>query len=425
MIFAVEEKLAVGPFSVDLGSAKLVRDGVELKLRAQAFRTLGVLVRNRGRLVSYPQLIHEAWGGIRVSQHTIVVTVNEVKSALGEYGSWIICRPTFGYSLEIPKSDDLMRRGWHFWHQYSREGLESALRCFQQAVQSTPADFRAFQAIANTYLTLAVMGLQAPRLIHGSFLEAQSRAAALCGWTPELRLDHAFGLFVFDRNFAAAESELLTLRKERPNHPYVPARLAMLYSALGRLDDALTAIRRARAIDPLVPALAIIETCIRIARREFETAAACGKEAVELHPNSQAGRALYAEALEFSGQPTRAGIEYRLASSSSPDIPWKRALEARFLARNGSRGDALEILKELESLRATQYVDSYSMALLLDAIGERDQAFQELDRAYEENSFALTIVNVDPKSDPLRSDPRFARLRKKVFGHPFPLSAHF
>jgi len=65
------------------------------------------------------------------------------------------------------------------------------------------------------------------------------------------------------------------------------------------------------------------------------------------------------------------------------------------------------------------------MALLLDAIGERDQAFQELDRAYEENSFALTIVNVDPKSDPLRSDPRFARLRKKVFGHPFPLSAHF
>jgi hypothetical protein len=74
------------------------------------------------------------------------------------------------------------------------------------------------------------------------------------------------------------------------------------------------------------------------------------------------------------------------------------------------------MLAELNQIRKTQYVDAYHMALVLDALGDRDQAFQELERAYHEKSVALFMLDVDPKLDGLRGDGRFAVLRNKIFG---------
>lgn len=64
----------------------------------------------------------------------------------------------------------------------------------------------------------------------------------------------------------------------------------------------------------------------------------------------------------------------------------------------------------------TDYVDAYYMALLRDALGDCDGAFQELERAFEESSAALPILNIDPKMDWLRRDPRFGHLRDRLFG---------
>ncbi len=74
------------------------------------------------------------------------------------------------------------------------------------------------------------------------------------------------------------------------------------------------------------------------------------------------------------------------------------------------------ILAELIQIRKTQYVDAYFMAVLLDALGDTDQAFQELERAYHEKSPALFALRVDPRLDNLREDPRFDALcRPRVF----------
>ena len=78
----------------------------------------------------------------------------------------------------------------------------------------------------------------------------------------------------------------------------------------------------------------------------------------------------------------------------------------------------MAILEQLEKLRATEYVDGYFQALLLHALGRTDEAFQELERAANENSAALFVLDVDPRVDPLRADPRFGRIRDRVFGHP-------
>jgi len=132
MRFSVEE-VEVGPFLVDLTTGRILRDGIELGLRPQAFRVFKTLIQNRGQYVDHEHMIVEAWDGTVVSRHTVDVTVAELKKTLQEFGWWITHRPKLGYRLDVPKSDDLIRKGWHFWNQRTREGFEKALESFQVA----------------------------------------------------------------------------------------------------------------------------------------------------------------------------------------------------------------------------------------------------------------------------------------------------
>lgn len=410
----VDEPISLGPFRINLASTRLHRDGVELELRPRAFRALKVLVQNPGRLVDYKQMITEAWDGVQVSKHTVAVTIAEIKQVLGEYGFWIQCQPKFGYRLEIPQSEVLIRRGWHYWNQYNRVGYENALRCFQQAAEEDGADFRAWEGISSTYLMLASFVIQAPCGVARPFWEAHARAVAVCGQTWELRLNAAYARFVFDHDLGEAERELVELQRERPNSAHVYIRLAMVYLAGQRLDEARALLPPALAADALLPPLAFIGSLLRLYRREFDAAIEWAESNLDLHPSSQVGRAHYAEALEFAGRLEDARTQYEMAVVRS-DTTLVRLIQARFLAKIGRHSEAQEMLDELKRTHENEYLDAYHVALLLDALGRREEAFQELQRAVKENSYTLLFLKVDPKADALRSDPRFVRLENKIF----------
>ena len=184
----------------------------------------------------------------------------------------------------------------------------------------------------------------------------------------------------------------------------------MLYTSLGRLDDALAIVARGHEADPLFPLLPLMETTVRFFRREYAAAAALGTTLVELHPYLQVGRAFYAQSLEFSGRPDEALRQYKMASLMSPDIGWLRALEATCLAKMRRGREAWAILEELEHIRATEYVDAYFMAILRASLEQQDQAWAELERAYAESSAWLWTFSVDPKLDYFRGDPRYSRI---------------
>ena len=399
---------------MDLVGTRLLRGDVDLQLRPQAFRVLRLLVKNAGQLVTYAQLIDEAWDRTSVSKHTIAVTLSEVKLALAECGPWITCRSKFGYSLEIPDSENLIRAGMHFRNQFTGTGFENALTRFQRAALHGTADFRVLEAVASTQLNLAAFLVRPPRDLHPEFLQAYQRAVALRGLTIELKVDHGFGLFVFESDLPGAEAELLEAQRQRPASAELNARLAVVYAAEGRLDAALDLMRKPTEIDLLQPAFAFAETVIRLFRREFDLAIACGKNALNLHPGTPFGRVHYAEALEHAGYQNEAIREYQIAGSMSLDAPWIRAQGARFLARIGRKEEASKTLLELQQDRATRYVDAYHLALLLFALGKRGEAYRELERAYQERSYQLLIMDVDPKADPLREDCHFAAFRAKV-----------
>lgn len=415
------EQLTFGPFRLEVQAGRLLRDGAEIDLRRQAFHALRVLLHHSSRNVCYEQMIQEAWEGTLVSRHTVAVTVGEVRKALEEYGSWITYRPKLGYRLEAPKSEDLMRKGWHFHSRCTREGFEKAIDCFQRAALRDNTDSRPLEAMCRTYLSLGTCGMRPPREMYRAFLAVYRRAVALAGLTPELRSDRGHGLHIYERRPVEAESELLRAREESARRAAVDIRLTMLYASLGRLDEALDVVEEAKGADALWPMVTATEVNLRFCRREFDRAVACGQQALELHPYLALARVFYAQALEFSGRMEEALTQYRLASVLSPDLPWLRALEATCLARHGCQSEAAAVCEQLQRSRAADYVDAYYMALLRDALGDRDGAFQELERAFEENSAALPILDIDPKMDSLRRDPRFAHLRDWLFGDANPL----
>jgi hypothetical protein len=98
----------------------------------------------------------------------------------------------------------------------------------------------------------------------------------------------------------------------------------------------------------------------------------------------------------------------------SPDTSWLYALEGICLAKMRRPAQARAILAELEQTRCSEYVDAYHIAVLRAALGDRDQAFAELERAVAESSGWLWGFHIDPKLDYFREDPRFARLSAEL-----------
>jgi DNA-binding winged helix-turn-helix (wHTH) protein/tetratricopeptide (TPR) repeat protein len=410
---ALMADISFGPFTIDPSSNRLLRDGVEVRMRPQAFEALRTLATYGGRPVDYDQLISEAWRGTTVSRHTVDVTIAEIRKILRDCGTWIQRQPRSGYVLRIPKSETFIGLGWHFLNQRSRDGFERALECFEHAAAEAPRDSRAYEGQSACYLMLASFGIRAGRDMFPRFLEAHQRAVALIGLTPELRCNYAHAVHLYRRELDEAEAGLRQTLAERPNLAPCHVRLTLLHVTKGDLDAALESVGHARTADPLLPLTAATEVSVRLWRREFDLAVSLGAQAIQLHPYLLLARAFYGIALEMSDRLDEALEQYRIGAVLSQGLSWIRALEGVCLIKLGRHRDGRAILKDLLALRRREYVDSYGVARLLLALGDSDGAFAELERAVDESVGGLYALKVDPLADSFRSDRRFSRLLRR------------
>jgi tetratricopeptide (TPR) repeat protein len=217
---------------------------------------------------------------------------------------------------------------------------------------------------------------------------------------------------------------LLLAHRESPDTVTIYVSLTMLYAGTGRFEQALQALEQARVADPIWPTLSALKIFVYFAARDFNAAISSWTEALDLYPYLHLGRAYYAQALEYSGRVDEALNQYTTTCTFAPDVPWLRALEASCLARHGRRPEAEVFLEKLEVFRQSDYVDAYYMAVLREALSDRSGALLELERAVEENSATLFILDVDPKMDPLRSEPRFAAIRDRLFAKSIETAAY-
>lgn len=399
-----------GPFVLHVASSRLLRDGLEVRMRPQAFAALRTLASHPGHFLTYDQLINEAWGGTAVSRHTVNVTISEVRKLLDDCGSWIVWRPKIGYCLNIPQYDRLVHLGWHFANVRSGEGFERALECFGGAAVEAPHDHRAFDGQASVYLMQASFGTRPGREMFTAFLAAHARAVALVGPRPELMCNHAHAIHVYQRRVDESIAEFDQVLKEKPQLPLAHVRRMLALVTRGDLDAALEAIKGCLAAAPLHPLTATAEVNVRVWRHEFEQAVVLGERAVQMHPYFMLIRVYYGMALESSGRIEAALEQYHIGSVITGGLARARGLEGVCLAKLGRTEAAQAILAELVERQRTAYVDPYGLSRLRLALGDIDGAYADLERAVDDSVPALYSLRYDPTADGFRSDPRFPKL---------------
>lgn len=399
-----------GPFVLDVASSRLVRDGIEVRMRPQAFSALRALASHPGQFLTYDRLIDEAWGGTAVSRHTVNVTIGEVRKLLDDCGTWIVWRPKIGYSLNIPQYDRLVHLGWHFANVRSGEGFERALECFNAAAAEAPHDHRAFDGQASVHLMQASFGTRPGREMLDAFMASYERAVALVGPRPELRCNYAHAIHMYQRRVDEAIAEFDQVIKEKPQLPLAHIRRTLALVTKGDLDGALEALTGCLAVAPLNPLTATAEVNVRLWRGEYEQAAALGQRAVQMHPYFMLIRVYYGNALQSAGRVEAALEQYHIGSVITGGLARVRALEGVCLAALGRTAPAQAILAELVERERHTYVDPYALARLRLALGDADGAFADLERAIDDSVSSLYSVRFDPTADGFRSDPRFPRL---------------
>ncbi len=383
-----------------------------MKVRRQVFEVLRVMAANCDRRVSKEELF-QAWRGKAVCQHTVGVTISDLRKVLGDCGSWIR-HDRRGFSLRIPPSDSLIRLGYHFVGICSRHGLAQALETFKEAVAIAPEDHRGFQGQAGCYLLQSAFGVKPGRQLAPLFRHAHQRATALVGSTPTLRCQSAQGLLAYERRVEDALAEFERITDMEPSMTTAHVCKAFALAATGDLEKAKAASEAALLIEPLSAIAATIGLSVRIWRGEIELAVRLGARVVELHPFFAPARLYYGMALELSAERTQALDQYRTASLFMRELPWARSLEAACLAKMGRVNDARDILDNLKTRRRTEYVDPYALARIHLALDSADEAFEALSQAVTDGVGSLDTIALDPLAEGFRKDRRFNSLLRQL-----------
>ncbi len=310
----------------------------------------------------------------------------------------------------------LYLQGRYWWNKRNPEALQKGLQFFQQAAEKDPGYALAYVGIADSYRILTSRGYDAlpPR-------EAmpKARAAAL----KALELDPVLGeahvslgdvLRIYDWDFPAAEREYKRAIQLSPGYPSAHHFYAVYLMSMGREEEAIAEERRALELDPLSlvmrhnlgRALAYAHRC--------DEAIAEERKVLDMDPNFSIAYNPLGSCLTGTGKKEAAVAQLRKGLELSPGSLSFLAFLGNAEARTGNRAEAMKILERLTELSKQRYIPAYYFAIVHAGLGQKEQAFTELEKAYQERSDFLLWLKIEESMESLRSDPRFADLVRRI-----------
>jgi len=305
-------------------------------------------------------------------------------------------------------------RGRQLLNLRTEESLRQSLLSFREALRRAPRFAQAYAGIADAWSTLAWLEFDRPR---SAFPKARAAALRAVELEPELAEGHTalgFVRFLYDRAWSAAESEFRRALELNRNYPTAHQFYADLLKATGRLAAAESEVRQALALDPLSLAISTALGHVLYLSRRYDDAIAQYRRALDLDP-------AYVQAHLWFGRPYLALGKFREAIEEvetavrlSRESTISLAVLGHVYASAGRTADATAILRRLRARSRTAYVPSYWVGLIHVGLRNVDRAFEWLGRAERERSAWLAWVNVEPRFDSLRGDPRFGRLLRRL-----------
>ena len=315
---------------------------------------------------------------------------------------------------ESAEAYQLYLRGRYFWNQRSLPGMKKGIEYFVQAVRKDPSYALAYAGMADCYMMLSVYSLP-PREFVPKARMSIMRALECDDQLAEAHASLGSLSFWYDWDFALAEREFQRAIELNPNLPEAHQWMAYLYGAQNRFDLAMERLRRAQSLDPLSIVITTNTGEILYRARRFDEAIAECEKALEMDP--QFAKALYwrtmawiasgklAESLAFLEAAMAAPGETRTIAS---------VLMAVACARAGRREEAQQAFDQLLQHAASNYLPPFYLAVIAVSLGDSEQAFAWLEKAYQERSGWMPWLKHEPLLDGLQTDARFSDLLRRI-----------
>jgi TolB-like protein/Flp pilus assembly protein TadD len=314
------------------------------------------------------------------------------------------------------EAHDLYLKGRFFWNKRTSADMLKSIVYYNGAIAKDPNYAFAYAGLADSYALLSVFGAAAPQ---DSIPQARAAAKKALEFDDSLAEAHASVgriLTGYDFDFLRAIAEFERAIALDPNYATAHHWLGWgPLSALGQFDRAIVEGKRAVELDPLSSIDNADLGLIYIHAGRYDDAIAQLRKTIELDPYFYVAPYYLGIAFQLNGQVPEAISAYQKAAELNDD-PENLAYLGQAYARTGRRSDAQTILAQLTQQAKSRYVSAYSLAVLLLALGEKDRAMDELERAYREGAGNdIFTIKIDPALDDLRGEPRFEALVQKIF----------
>jgi DNA-binding winged helix-turn-helix (wHTH) protein/TolB-like protein/Flp pilus assembly protein TadD len=397
-----------------------VNAGQELKVEAVlegSIQLIGERIRVTVQLISVSDGSH-LWAGKFDEHFTHLFTVEDsISQRLTEALALALSgdekeRLAHHYT-ENPQAYQLYLKARYYADSLSKEGFQKSLEYLTQAITLDPNYALAWNGLAHYHINTIDL-TASPQEAFPQAKKAVDRALTIDQALPEAHISLAIIEWQYDWNWEAAEREFRRAIELKPTLAFAHHYYGFFLALMGRFDEAIAESLRAQELAPLT-----FDTNLGVSQnyyfaRRYGEAIAYGRELVEMNPNHWLAHVLLGRAYEQTRALDQAIAEYEQARRLDETTPEVLMDLGRAYARAGKKAQAERVLTELLKRADGSYAAPFQLAMVYAGLGDKDQAFAWLAKAYEARSWYMTWLKVEPFLDTLRSDSRFADLQRRV-----------
>jgi len=314
---------------------------------------------------------------------------------------------------EDSQAYQLYLQGRFFWNKRDYEGLNIAIRYFEEALKKDPNYALAWAGLADSYSLMGEYTNISRREFYPKQMEAVSKALEIDDHLAEAHISLAISLMLNEWDWTNSEKEFKIGIDLNPNYATGHHWYSQWLLYHGRFDEALKEISLAIELDPVSQGIVKDKGIHHYYHREYDEAIATGLQVLELNSGFAPAHRLLSLAYAGKGLFNKAiGANQKWGELTRNRTKTEVSL-VQIYAASGLKSQAARMIKNIESgdLGAN---DIRGMALVYAALNENDMAFSWLEKSYGKHEESLCNIRIDPKLDSLRSDPRYDLLVKKI-----------